>query len=170
VTVDLNTLANLAQAVAVVVAVGFGILQVRQIREQRRRESTFALMQSLLTRDVLHALLLLDSLPEGLHKATLEERLGEDVVALQTLLGMWESLGVLVFHREIPLDLVDEFYSGPIVHSWSKLRRFVEDVRRQTDRETRWEWFQWLAERMLEREALRPPVPAYVAHRAWKSA
>jgi hypothetical protein len=24
---------------------------------------------------------------------------------------------LMVFHREVPLELVDEFYSGPIVHS-----------------------------------------------------
>jgi hypothetical protein len=31
------------------------------------------------------------------------------------------------------------------------------------------EWFQWLAERMLERETASQPVPAYIAHRHWKS-
>ncbi len=34
----------------------------------------------------------------------------------------------------------------------------------------RWEWFQWLVERMLERESLRPPVPAHLSHREWKDA
>ena len=60
--------------------------------------------------------------------------------------------------------------AGPIVHSWRKLRPLVEDLRRQTGRATRWEWFQWLAERMMERETARPPVPAHVEHRAWTGA
>lgn len=36
-----------------------------------------------------------------------------------------------------------------------------------TARPTRWEWFQWLAERMQERESGAPPVPAHIQHRKW---
>ena len=31
-----------------------------------------------------------------------------------------------------------------------------------------WEWFQWLAERVAEREREVNPVPAHLAHRDWK--
>jgi hypothetical protein len=34
-------------------------------------------------------------------------------------------------------------------------------------RETLLEWFQWLAERMIERESKQPVVPAYRAHADW---
>ena len=34
-------------------------------------------------------------------------------------------------------------------------------------RETVWEWFQWLSERVAEREREANPVPAHVAHRDW---
>ncbi|MGZ8202648.1 MAG: DUF4760 domain-containing protein, partial [Burkholderiales bacterium] len=152
-------------AAAVIFGVAFGVLKVRQVRAQKQRESMFALVRSLQTREMLVALDLLDNLPEGLSRADLRNQLGAHFADLQLLLGTWESLGIMVFYGEVSLDLVDEFYSGPIVHSWSKLRRLVDDVRRETRRETRWEWFQWLAERMLAREATTPPVPAYIAHR-----
>jgi hypothetical protein len=45
----------------------------------------------------------------------------------------------------------------------------VEEDRRITERDTVWEWFQWLAERMSEREKSVPPVPAHIAHRSWRS-
>jgi hypothetical protein len=35
-------------------------------------------------------------------------------------------------------------------------------------RETLLEWFQWLAERMIERESKVPVVPAYRAHVNWR--
>jgi hypothetical protein len=60
---------------------------------------------------------------------------------------------------------VYDFYGGVVVRSWARLKGFVEDVRDQTSRETNWEWFQWLAERILEREAATVPVAAHVAHR-----
>lgn len=67
------------------------------------------------------------------------------------------------------LDIVDDFFSGSIVHSWEKLSQFVTELRLETGRDTRWEWFQWLAERMIERESKNPPVPAYIYHNQWKS-
>ena len=36
-------------------------------------------------------------------------------------------------------------------------------------RESAFEWFQWLAERLQERDAAAPLPPAYLAHRDWKS-
>ena len=165
---DLNALSNVAQALAVIFAVVFGVIQVSQIRSQRRREAAIALMQSLQTREMLEALLVLDSLPANLSKRELEDRLGERFIYVQTLLGTWESLGILVFRGEATLDLVDDFFSGNIVQSWQKLQTLVEDVRRETERDTRWEWFQWLAERMIAREASAPPVPAHVRYRGWR--
>lgn len=166
---DLSALSNVAEALAVIFAVAFGVIQVRQIRAQRSREAALTLMHSLQTQEMLEALLLLDSLPEGLSQAELRERLGDEFMAIQAVLGTWESLGILVFRGVASLDLVDDFYSGNIVQSWTKLRRLVEDVRRETGRDTRWEWFQWLSERMIERESKRQPIPAYLEHREWRS-
>lgn len=164
-TMTLPEIANIAEALAVIFAVVFGIAQFRQIRRQRTREASFALMKSLMTKDMLRALAQLDSLPAGLGRAELAERTGDGYWDIQLLLGAWESLGILVFHGEIPLDLVDDFYSGPIVQSWNKLGRMVEDIRSETGRSTRWEYFQWLSQRMIERESTTPPVPAYVENK-----
>ncbi len=41
---NLSTIANIAQALAVVVALIFGIVQVRNIRDRRRREAVFSLV------------------------------------------------------------------------------------------------------------------------------
>src|SRR6266699_1419588 len=70
--------------------------------------------------------------------------------------------------RDAMLELVDDFFSGPILLSWQKLRVWAEEWRHSLNRETGSEWFHWLAERMMEREKLAPPVPAYVAHRTWR--
>ena len=166
--VDFTSILQVAQAIAVIFAVVFGVYQVSQMRRQRRRDESFALMNSLQTREMVRGLVVLDSLPEGLDSTELQARLGERFIDLQILLGTWESLGILVFHGEVGLDLVDDFYSGSIVHSWLKLKRYVEELRERTARETRWEWFQWLAEQMIGRESRSKPVPAHVQYRNWK--
>ena len=48
------------------------------------------------------------------------ESSGDDLVAHLT--ATWESIGVLVFHHEITLEVLDDFFSRPIVPSWNKLR------------------------------------------------
>ena len=91
---------------------------------------------------------------------------GEDL--LVHLAATWETIGVLLFHGELTLDIIDDFFSGPILISWRKLLPYTTDQRQRYQRDTWWEWFQWLAERMTERESKTPAVPAYIAHRDWK--
>jgi len=91
---------------------------------------------------------------------------GEDLVVHVT--ATWETIGVLLFHGELAIDIVDDFFSGPILISWRKLLPYTSDLRQRYNRDTWSEWLQWLAERMMDREKKLPPVPAYIAHRDWK--
>ena len=166
---DIATLANLINAIAVTAGVIFAAAQIRYYRQRRRREAMLELVRSFQSPAFTSALRRVLSLPDGADAQKIREMLGpdgEDAVYLVSL--TWESLGVLVFRREVTLDLVDDFFSGPILLSWQKLKVYSEDWRRTLNRETGNEWFHWLAERMMEREKLSPPVPAYIAHRTWR--
>ena len=66
------------------------------------------------------------------------------------------------------MDMVDDAYSGLVALSWKKLEPYVSEMREEHQRETISEWFQWLAERMRDRERSRPPVPAHIAHKEWE--
>jgi hypothetical protein len=165
-SMDISTLANLVNAIAVTAGVIFAATQIRDFRRQRRRESMLSLVRSFQSPAFAQALRRVVELPENASGKQIQETLGpdgEDIVAHLT--GTWESIGILVFHNELTLDVVDDFFSGPIVLSWNKLRPYVELLRQQYARDTWSEWFQWLAERMMERESKLPVVPAYIAHR-----
>ena len=69
---DVATLANVTQAVAVVVGVIFGIVQLRQLTAQRRRESAFTLMQSSQSPQVLRAVLIIEHLADTAGKAEID--------------------------------------------------------------------------------------------------
>jgi len=166
---DLSTLANLINAFAVTGALIFAAAQISYYRQRRRREAMLELVRSFQSPAFTSALRRVLSLPDGADTQKIREVLGpdgEDAVYLVSL--TWESLGVLVFRREITLAMVDDFFSGPILLSWQKLQVYSEEWRRTLNRETGNEWFHWLAERMMEREKLSPPVPAYIAHRRWR--
>ncbi len=166
---DISTIANLINAIAVTAGVIFAATQVREFRAQRRRQSMYTLVQTFQSADFAKALRRIFELPDNLDRAAIRAQVGPDGEdAIYFVSTTWETIGVLVFQKELTLDLVDDFFSGPIVISWHKLARYFEEVRREWQRETLFEWFQWLAERMMERELKFPVVPAHIAHRDWK--
>ena len=166
---DISTIANLLNAVAVTAGVIFAAAQIKDYRRQRRRDAMLELVRSFQSPPFTRALHRINSLPDGADRQKIREVLGDEGEDDVFLVGLtWESLGVLAFRREVTLDLMGDFFSGAIVICWRKLHVFVEEDRRSLKRETVWEWFQWLAERMIEREKKSPPTPAHIAHRDWK--
>lgn len=168
----LETLALLGEflgGTAVIVGVLFAVIQIRHRKQERQREVALELLHSFQTVQFAEALHILSRLPLGLEKKTVEERLAGDFKLIYALMTTWESIGILVFRREITLDMVDDFFSGSILMSWERLKGFVSEDREQAGRDTYWEWFQWLSERMIARESATPPVPAHVEHRGWKA-
>ena len=166
---DLATIANLINALAVTAGLVFAGVQIRYYRQRRQREAMLELVRSFQSPAFTSALRRVMSLPDGANGEKIREVLGpdgEDAVYLVSL--TWESVGILLFRRELTLDLVDDFFSGPILLSWRKLQVYAEEWRHALNRETGSEWFHWLAERMMEREKLAPPVPAYKAHQSWR--
>lgn len=159
---------QLVESAAVVVAVGFAIIQVRQYRRDKNREAALILLNSFQTPDFAKALTLVYAMPDGLSKEEIEERLGDDFHLVYALTTTWESLGVLVHRGEMSIELVDDFFSGPITISWHKLKAQIFGEREALGRDTVGEWFQWLAERFADRESSVPPVPAHIAHKNWR--
>src|SRR5437870_9891748 len=166
---DISTLANLINAVAVTAGVIFAATQIRDYRRQRKRDSMLNLVRSFQSPTFARGLRRLIELPDDASAEEIRGTLGpegEDLIVHVT--ATWETIGVLLFHGELTIDIIDDFFSGPILLSWRKLLPYTTDLRKRYQRETWSEWFQWLAEGMMEREQLSPPVPAYIAHRHWK--
>ncbi len=163
-----SVVADVVNAGAVTIGVVFAATQLFDIRRQRKRDAMLALVRSFQSGDFTTALRHINSLPDGADRAAIRASLGPDGEDQVFMIGLtFESLGVLVFRREVTMDLIDDFFSGAIVISWRKLHAYVEEDRRDLGRETVWEWFQWLAERVAEREREVNPVPAHLAHRNW---
>jgi hypothetical protein len=166
---DLALISQLISTSAVVLGILFGILNLWNFQRMRKREAAILMLNSFQTSEFVRGLLLVFNLPGGIEKEEIDRLPKDDFLALYIMLGTWERLGILVYRKEIPLDLVDDAFSGPILISWQKLQIFIQQFRAEVKRETGFEWFQWLAERMMERERTGSAVPAYVAHKKWKA-
>src|SRR5438477_12146981 len=134
---DIPALANLINAIAVPAGVIFAATQIRYYRQRRQREAMLQLVRSFQSPAFTSALRRVLSLPDGANAQKIREVLGpdgEDAVYLVSL--TWESIGLLLFRRELTLDLIDDFFSGPILLSWQKLQVYAEEWRVAKKRET----------------------------------
>jgi hypothetical protein len=72
-----------------------------------------------------------------------------------------------VFHRLLPLHLVDHLLGGYVRAAFKRAGRYV--IGRRAEVGVMFgEWFQWLAERLQEYPAPGKAENAAVVHRRWK--
>ena len=165
----LETLANLAQvfgAIAVAAAIGFGVAQIRQFRQQRRDALAVELMRSIQDTEFTRSFRLMLELPANATVNDIRSRGPAFEDATWALASKYETLGYLVFRGIMPIELVEDLVGGVGVHLWNRLRPWAMAVREEQGQPLLLEWFQWLAERLDERE--RPKaVPSYILHRDW---
>lgn len=160
-----SDLLSLVSTLAIVAAGVFAGMQVRQLNRQRARDSALQLSHSFQTPEFVNAVNIVFDLPEGLSKKEIENRVGDEMTNILVMFGTFESLGILIYRREIDISLVDDFCSGAIVLAGRRLKRYLAEMQESSGRTTYYEWFQWLYERFEERESLKPAVPAFIAHR-----
>jgi hypothetical protein len=165
---SLTEVAALSSALAVGVAVLFGTLTIRQWKRTRMLTAAAELVHTLLTPDFTRAIAHLVDLPEGAEPGDIAARPGlpEDVVVVS---HVFESLGVLVFHRLLPLHLVDHLVGGYVRAAWKRAGPYIIG-RRAVIGVAFGEWFQWLAARMNEDPAPGKGDGAHRSHRSWKRA
>ena len=167
---NMNDALQLAQTVMIVLGGGLALWQLRQSEQNRNRDAALQMLRSFQTAEFSRGMETMFNLPDGLDKQELEAQVGARMGDLYVVLTTLESMGVLVYRREIPIDMVDDFFSGPIVLTWRKCGPYIQALRRETGRETIAEWVQWLAERFGDMEREQEPAPAYIAHRDWRRA
>jgi hypothetical protein len=156
------------QALAVLIGVVFGLIQLRHIREQREIQAGVELLDPLQAPATAETLLQLHGLPDGLAGDELRRRLGDHFGQALATMSYFEALGPLVARGYIPIGMYAEFYRGPTTILWRKTRGYVEE-QRAAGWPHLFEWLQWLAERMEERAPATGDSPAFIRCRDWKS-
>jgi hypothetical protein len=158
---------QLIETGAVVVGVVFGLVQLHQLRIQREVQAGLELLGPLQTPESAEALLIMHGLPDNLTGDELRQRLGANFKPVLATLALFESLGPIVARGHVPIDMFAEFYRGPTLLCWRKVRRYVEE-QRQAGWPSLFEWLQWLAERVDERVPASGDLPAYIRFKNWK--
>lgn len=83
-----------------------------------------------------------------------------------TVTTSFETMGMLVFKRIAPLELVVDLAGGIVMTMDRKLGRFQEELRIEQAQPSWGEWFTWLADQVARVKTDGPP--AHRAHRDWR--
>ena len=165
--IDVEYIANMAEIIsglAVIIGIGFGVLEYRRHKANLRREAVANLARSFQTPELAAAIRVVLELPGPIDTEQYKSLSRRDKNLLWLMFCSMESIGLLVYRGDLTLSLVDEFFSVPVIEGWKRLFPYVEELRRELDGPQSWEWYQWLAERMAKSHRKSPRVPAHIAH------
>ena len=141
---DLSTLANVATAFTVLIAVGFGLLETRRARQERAERAAFAAVQAILTPEWMKSMIVVHSIPDGSSTSAIEGD-AHLLAAVQAVGVILEGVGYSVYARIVPLHVVSDLMGGTVRLAWRKVRPYIEEERRRSGSQKTFEWFQWLA-------------------------
>lgn len=169
---DLSRLADMAEILGALVVIGgliFAVMQMRNIRQQRRELAAIELFRFFGNPDFNRAYERILKLPDGLSAEEIEIRKqGFEKCAMQISTTM-ENIGVMTHQRIVPYIVVKNLMGTSAVILWKKLEHWVYELREEVGNDEAFEWFQWLAER-LEELADPDGQPAFIEHKSWRPA
>ncbi|MEO8742182.1 MAG: hypothetical protein ABI365_03235 [Lysobacteraceae bacterium] len=167
--VDFTTILNLVSTVAIVGALIFTALQVRQGNRSQRDQAAVAMIKTVLRDTLTQSLELLGDLPANAQLADIENSgVATKRALLEFGVGL-ESIGYMAFRRMVPLNMVDELMGGMTLMYWSRAKTWTENERTRTGNPKFFEWCEWLAERIGDRRRTqRGHQPAHAQHALWR--
>lgn len=160
----ITLIANVSLALSFIVALVFGITQVKAAERDRRERYTLETLRNFQTREFAELINFITSLDMPSSREELRALPANDQVMFIQLAQQMESLGILVAEGLINMDLVDETLGSFVTASWEKYKATFLDVREKTPDPFLGEYFQWLAERIDERMRDNPRPPYYQSH------
>jgi hypothetical protein len=166
---NLSTLANMAEILGVVIVIGglfLAVLQMRQIRQQRRELAAIELFRFFGNPKFAQAYQMVLHVPDGLSAEDIRNDEGKLEEAAMLISSTMENIGVMTFQRIVPFVIVNNLLGSSVIILWRKLENWAFALREEIGDDAAFEWFQWLAER-LEDYQLRDPHPAYITHKDW---
>ncbi|HTE48830.1 MAG TPA: hypothetical protein VK675_02920 [Candidatus Paceibacterota bacterium] len=155
----ITLIANVALALSFVVALVFGIAQVKAAARDRRERLTLDTLRNFQTREfaeLIHYVAVHKVPASGEELRTLPE---EDQVTFIQLAQQMESLGLLVAEGLIDIDLVDKTLGSFVTTAWDKYKVMFLDMRKNDPFLS--EYFEWLAKRIEIRMRDNPREPFY---------
>lgn len=164
---DVANIVEIIGVLAIIFGIFFGVLQLRQHHKQSRDMAIVELARSFEDPEFTEAYILITSLEAGISDKDLRSKGPEYVTAAMRVGWKFETVGVLIYKRVVPMDAMADLVGGFSIKMWSVLGEWAQEMRQKQNQPEFFEWYQWLVDRLIERgEATREP--AYEANRSWR--
>ncbi|WP_457098201.1 DUF4760 domain-containing protein [Lysobacter sp. P5_B9] len=161
---DFATALNIISTFAIVGALIFTGLQVREVNTARREQASVAMIVT--TQSI--SVDLLSKLPENASTTDIGLSSPETQRALFEFGVRLETIGYMVHQRMVRLATVDDLMGGVTLVYWSRAKAWVEAERERTGNPKLFEWCQWVATQITKRHAKGKDIPAYLRDMQWR--
>ena len=94
-----------------------------------------------------------------------ESKYEEAAIFLATNL---ETVGLMVYRDLVDFEIVRDLLGDAVIATWKKLRRWTFEMREDQDRDTVFDWYEWLAIKLEEDYAEFGHHSVFIKRRKWK--
>src|ERR1700751_5101264 len=122
-------IANLALTLSFIVALIFGIAQVRVAARDRKERFTLGRLEAFQSHEFAELIYTINNLKTLTHWKDMESMSKEDQVKFIQFSQQMETLGLLVAEKLINMDLVDKTLGSFVTTSWDKFKLMFLDAR-----------------------------------------
>ena len=167
---DLSRLADMAEILGALIVIGgvfFAVLQMRQLRQQRREMAAIEFFRFFGSPEFAGAYQCVLKFPDGLSMADIRSKHADAEACAMMICTTMENIGVMVHQRILPSIVVKNLMGTSTGILWRKLELYIRDLRTQLNHPGMFEWFEWLAD-MLDRLEDDASPPAYEAYKDWR--
>lgn len=113
------------------------------------------------------AYVLITGLEDGASDEDLRPKSPQYVTAAMRVGWKFETEGMLIYQRVVPMDAMADVVGGFSLKIWSILGVWAQEMRQKQNQPEFFEWYQWLVERLEER-GKSTREPAFQANRLWR--
>jgi hypothetical protein len=154
-------LANIALTLSLIVAIIFGLNEVKTAKRERRERLTIDTLHAFHSREFAELIYFTinDEYPKN-YKEWLSWPM-EDRVKFIQLTQQMESLGITLSEGMIDIDLVDKTLGSFVSTVWKKFQPLIESMRIELGDPYLSEYFQWIAGLIDKRLKEKPRKPFF---------
>lgn len=152
--------------IALIAAASFAGYQLLGARRERNEAHAVQVLTRLQTPEFLSSYAKVWTLPLDARAEDVRSAGPEMERAVDTVMMTFESLGVMVHNRLVPIELVDQAIGGFLRESWRRTSNYLLTRREEVQSRRLAEWYQWLAEHLAVET--RRSRGAYDVFRDWK--
>ena len=167
-SLDLQSWLSLVSTLAILVALVFAGVQVREANKSRKDQAAVALIQSTQVDSFTRAMRNVGRLPANVSAEQVDASGDWAEDALVDFGFRLESIGYMVFLRLVSLEMADSLIGGLTLMYWSRVEAWLKRERERSGNPNLYEWCEWLAGQVRQRRAAGRHQPGHVEHRDWR--